>query len=437
VGIGPTCQHIVVVVWIDSICSGKVRLLGLAGGIKSVAVRHQSFEETALIRPKDKFWLIKRYRQKFGDPLAPKNKALKHRKVKLDGHIGVLVNGDDGEGPWDVERRSGGRFEKDSEESVGSSGGEEEVATDKFQTMRKKSRQQFAELAQGAMMDVLSAVVMTEEDHTKERDREQRRKGMAKKRAKKARSADHHKRRGFLVMDISSDASDSEEDATPHKKARMSRVSRDGGENNAASPSSKPAESEEVGNAAGSSSASMSSVIVAIGDDDGRKGAGAPSKDCLAMEAKLWKEFDTADEHSVFFCKASEVQKRLLVRWSNTARTRAASANDTSKKNLFEASGKRLQIMESGIKIHRAWQLRTGCQNKALIEFDSQWKVLEQFASSTPAQPFRCDFLWRLRLQIMADPVTVYHTHPQCCSFSDSCDLLIRWLDRLIWSISM
>jgi hypothetical protein len=403
VDLGPTCHLLVVVVWIDSICSGNDCSLALAGGIKSVAVRHQTFEETALIRPRDKFWPIARYRKRFGDPSAPKNKSLKHRKVKLDGHIGVIVPGDDGDGPWDVERRSGGRFEKDSEESVGSSGGEDEVATDKFQTMRKAERQEYAKLAQGAMMDVLQDVVMTEEDHTKEEAREQRRRAAAKKKSKQTRSAD--RRNGHLLeIDISDDATESEADATPHKKARLLRGGGgrpgDTGGGKAASSSSKPEET-----AGGGQAASLLSVVCV--DEADRKTCGAPNKDGLAVEAKLWKEFDTADETSVFFCKSSEVQKRLLVRWSNTARTKAAAAHDPAKRDTFEASGKRLQIMESGIKIHRAWQKRTGCQKKALIEFASQWQVLEQFAFSAPAQPLRCTFLWKLRLQIMV--------HPQCC----------------------
>jgi hypothetical protein len=280
VDLGPTCHLLVVVVWIDSICSGKDCLLALAGGIKSVAVRHQTFEETALIRPRDKFWPIARYRKRFGDPTAPKNKTLKHRKVKLDGHIGVIVPGDDGDGPWDVERRSGGRFEKDSEESVGSSGGEDEVATEKFQTMRKAERQQYAELAQGAMMDVLLDVVMTEEDHTKEKDREQRRRAVAKKKSKQTRSAD--RRNGqLLVMDISDDATDSEADATPHKKARLGRGPGGGGRGDtgggkAASSSSKPEET-----AGGGQAASLLSVVSV--DEADRKSAGAPNKDGLTI----------------------------------------------------------------------------------------------------------------------------------------------------------
>ncbi len=98
--------------------------------------------------------------------------------------------------------------------------------------------------------------------------------------------------------------------------------------------------------------------------------------------------------------KASDIKKKFLVRWANTARSKAETCND-EKKEQYEQAAKRLQIMESSIKLHRAWVFRSGCQEKAWADFEHQWQLLIQFAASTPVQIIRCDFLWELRLQIL------------------------------------
>ena len=95
------------------------------------------------------------------------------------------------------------------------------------------------------------------------------------------------------------------------------------------------------------------------------------------------------------------MQKRLLVRWANATRSKVEGTSDLAKKAMLEAATKRLQIMESAIKLHRSWIHRSGCQARAWADFESQWQVLTQFASSEPAQPFKCDFLWSLRFQIL------------------------------------
>ena len=65
------------------------------------------------------------------------------------------------------------------------------------------------------------------------------------------------------------------------------------------------------------------------------------------MEGKNWKEFAGADEHSFFFCKVSDVQRRLLVRWAGVAKNKGESCTESAKKSVFEKAGKRLGIMEN------------------------------------------------------------------------------------------
>jgi hypothetical protein len=102
-----------------------------AAGKKSVSVRKRQFNKTELIKPDNMFWPMARYRRKFGSPDLPKNKKLKHVRSKVNGVKGVVVPGDDGEGPFRLRSSEGVELQKDDEEDVGSSGGEDELAADR------------------------------------------------------------------------------------------------------------------------------------------------------------------------------------------------------------------------------------------------------------------------------------------------------------------
>jgi hypothetical protein len=57
-----------------------------AGGIKAVEVRKQDFDEMALVKPKDLFWPIDRYRKRYGSPNSAKNRRLKHKVTTVKGY---------------------------------------------------------------------------------------------------------------------------------------------------------------------------------------------------------------------------------------------------------------------------------------------------------------------------------------------------------------
>ena len=96
-------------------------------------------------------------------PARPRKK-LRHRKCIIDGIKGVTVPGDAGDGPWRLEHRSGVRIEKDNEEDVGSTDGEEEAANDKFNMLRAQQETTHAAIAQGALAAVLKTFVLSPED---------------------------------------------------------------------------------------------------------------------------------------------------------------------------------------------------------------------------------------------------------------------------------
>ena len=113
----------------------------------------------------------------------------------------------------------------------------------------------------------------------------------------------------------------------------------------------------------------------------------------------MWSDFRAADERSLFFSNSSDVQRRLLIRWAGTSKLKAASSTKHDERDVYERCTKRLQIMETAVKIHRAWTHRTGYPMKAYHLFDVSWKSLLQFSQCEPAEPMECPFLFDFRLQ--------------------------------------
>jgi hypothetical protein len=352
-----------------------------------------------LKRPSDKFFPLKKYRRLFGDPLSAKNKKLKHVVSVVDGIRGVVVPGEDSDDsqPWELINVNGKRIEHDESEDVGSDGGEDEVAAERFQILKDNETRAHAEIAQGAMMSILQTMELTTEERVKEQTQSAKKKSAKKRNKTKKNVKTQSTLKSFLGV-AEGDSDESDQDAGKQikhkaKKALLTvRVSAGG----AAAGSSSGAidvEQHEVVEEAGTE-----------GDNEGgpQKGRGAPKKDVLAMEANFWNEIVDADEHSVYFCKVSDVQRRLVVRWANTARTKAASCGDANLKAKYEGVAKRLQIIELIIALHRKWVQRSGDVARSYAEFESAFNVLETFAVAAPAQPLRCQFLWDLRLQTQA-----------------------------------
>lgn len=331
-------------------------------------------------------------------------KRLKHRKTTLDGLKGVLVPGDDGEMAFDLERRSGVRNEYDREESVGSSGGEEDIAASKFENLTARQNSLHAEAAQGAMQSVLAEFELDAEAQELELERMRKRKKTRKK--IKQNVADLLRGPSHFFGGDASSGSDAADTANSKvlKKVPKAGVRNKGTQE--VVPSivvvGEPANGEEHA-AQGSAEACVALAGEAPAGDDGedrRTVRGAPKKDCLQMEKTLWKDFRSADERSLFFSNSSDVQRRLLIRWAATSKLKAAASTRADERAVFERCTKRLQIMETAVKIHRTWTQRSGEPIKAYHQFDVSWKSLLQFAQCEPPEPMECPFLFDFRLQI-------------------------------------
>lgn len=357
-------------------------------GYKRVSVKSQRFQESSLIRPDDDFWPWQRYKKKFGSPDMPRNRELGHRRAVVDGHKGVIIPGDNGEGPWRIRNTSGVKLLQDKEEEVSSDN--ESMADQKFEDLKRQHVQDYKQVAVGAMANILKDFQLTEE----QADDEGRRQLVARKKRRqraKTKVSDEAKTRrrsrGMFSLALSEDETDDDDETPrPAKRSTGSQQSRNSG--------GKQSATKSTGGAAGG-------VKLEHADDgpdgESRRSRGKPASDCRQHADQLWRDFAVADENTLFFSSKSDVQRRMLARWISKASQRAVA--EGLEKQQFEMAKKKMQIMDQAIALHRKWVHRQDL-GKACIEVSGCWNLLSDFASAAPELPVRCGFLWHLMLQI-------------------------------------
>ena len=385
------------------------RRRGTASGHKRVAVRTQRYSNCELQRPDDLFWKLNRYKRRFGSPYAPKNKKLGHYISICEGIKGVIVPGDDGEMPFKIRRTQGTRLEKDKEEDCGSDSDDSELADDKFDDLVKQTDARYAELAQGAMNDLLKDFEMTADDTEKEKKRQEvaNRKRKSRKKKQTDKDADakkvQQKKNMFRAAD-SADSSEEDSDDAPKKKPKAPTSAKSGGANANAPPKSKKGSVSEslvvAGVALGSKKKSEEDDGSGSGDnEDGEpRGKGRPNKDCRNVAESIWVSFLKADETSAFFGPKSDVQRRMLGRWISKIGQKEISAK--GDRVSYEIGKKKLQLMDQAIALHRKWQQRSGDMTKIYVEYNEAWQLLVSFAVAEPVVEFRCPFMQHECLQV-------------------------------------
>ena len=379
-----------------------------AGSYKRVSVREQSFKETALVKPSDDFWEISRYRARFGSPSRAANKKLGHVKCRVGDHMGVIVPGDDGKGPWKLENRSGSRLELDKAEDVGSASDDEEAAEKKFADLAAQRKKEYREAAAGAMRDVLAACVLDEKGQEEEA---RRRAATRKKRASRKAKATREERRpafgqrGFLALADSQDETESAEE-TPAKRLKQGRSPATA--KAAASDQPKIKDSAvglAMGGATGADSVQNAAMAPGQGEggeagDEANRKRGKPALDSRQQANQMWAEFDGLgpEQPGIFFGPRSDVQRRMLARWIAKASDKACTVSDQEKAS-YELARKRMQLMDQCIAMHRRWTNR--CDNRqGIAEFEQSWNLMATFAEAAPTVQMRCKFVWNWHMQI-------------------------------------
>ena len=306
----------------------------------------------------------------------------------LDGVKGVIVPAEDPvDAPWFVEYRAGQRNEKDEEEDVGSDGGDEETAGTRFAGNVKHEKESFASLAQGAVQSILDTFALTEPEKAQ---------AASVRKIKKKRKAKDQSG-GFRPRLFGAARSDDESGEAPGTTKATSKAKA------ALAPGKCAGATSALKlSTAGCPTSGAGNVDPEPAEGSAKRQKGNPGKDVLALAQQIWTEFNVAEDGSKYFCKTSDVQGRLVVRWANTARSKGASSSDPNVKMRYDLVAKQLQVVESTIKLHRAWLHRTCETSKALMTFNTDFKVLTSFAESEPCVPFECEFIWDLRLQLLA-----------------------------------
>ena len=101
--------------------------------------------------------------------------------------------------------------------------------------------------------------------------------------------------------------------------------------------------------------------------------------------------------------------------------TKLVSATANLQPEYLETQ-KKLQIMDTCIKVQRAWQGRQD-RKRAADEFLQQMNLLIVFSEAEPKIDIPCEYMWDLRLQILAIRVTTGTSGVESASlvFDDYC----------------
>ena len=166
-------------------------------------MRNSKSQKSQLIRPDDDFWPLKRYKSKYGDPRDPANRKKGHVVSYQDGMKGVIVPGDDGDGPFKLRRLTETALGIHKEEDLGSNSSEEEEIGDrKFEEMAQQSQSAYASCAVGMLIGDLMKEVEVEAGQENKK---------AKKRPKKKKDPAQSKtrdKRAFAIAAMSDSDSD-------------------------------------------------------------------------------------------------------------------------------------------------------------------------------------------------------------------------------------
>ena len=288
---------------------------------------------------------------------------------------------------------------------MGSSGGEEELAENKYDGLSKKMAASYKSVAVGAMAAIL-AEAASEPTAEEGRKMEARSAARKKARAKKAPGVAQAKRsRGMFEIARSDDETDDSEEpmkkktrkdeSTPasSKKRKASEIAEDfpGKDRSTQLPSGDI----EVDSAGGGGEQYRRY-------QDGAGGLlpvrGAPKKDPRTIAEGQWDEFCQAKAESTFFGERSLVQRRLVARWLGRVGTLMLNA-DASNKDTYELAKKRLQMIEHGIGMVRSWATRRDMA-AGLAAFARDWDVLMTLSLSRPVVILACRHLWDLWFQV-------------------------------------
>ena len=428
-----------------------------SGGVSKLHLKQTTAHKQSLVRPEDDFYPLETYTRLFGCPKDSRNKKRGHRISCINGIRGVVVPGENSDKPWKLVRSVDGSIEMQEEHDNGD-GSDGEVEADvmqkKFGEIVDEQEQAYTQSAVGVMSTIFAKAgacptgtpapptVAPKVAHTVAVDEEggRKRPGGLKHTETQTHGKSNTRKIKHIAIGRGRVSEGFNRDGVLHVifiSAHLVVHSRDGfccvcmclcvclflctlqrrcafedAEDFTPSKSRRPASSGRVAISASSKSPNVKSskgpaiALSAISQIKGDQDDGTPSKrgrpelDILVITERQWEAFNSAQEGDLFFGERSYVQLRTIQRYALSAGQKVLHAS-AEKEPVYSESKKKFQIMESSIKLQRAWSQRKSL-HAAILEFTSSWDALISFCESAPVVPLRCGFIWHLRLHVCA-----------------------------------
>ena len=137
-----------------------------------------------------------------------------------------------------------------------------------------------------------------------------------------------------------------------------------------------------------------------------KRPAGRPSNPIEVIAEQLWKSLKTAGAGSLFFGEKSLSQLRSLQRYAVVAGQKMMTEKNTQTLQCLHLARKKIQVMDSLVRMFMAWQRRTGDNSAATASFCRSWDAMLSFAKvaedESPALRVECSFMYDLRLEVLA-----------------------------------
>ena len=408
-------------------------------GVHKTKLKVRNENRTKLIKPRDQFYPYDDYVAQFGDPLLPCNKKKGHHVSKVNGVRGIVVPGEHTGKPWEIERTIEHCLIKDDELEGANSDSDvdAEILEDKYCSMVEQEDEAYAASAVGMVASILALCAQVPDEAVQ-----------------KVNKPKTHKKRDALLLapEVGENrevaghhlAAGSDDDDAPASKTRRKVANRGGGaavhragpaggaarsgvavaaSSSASSSFSTPVKSEKPMDAdryCASVSPAASSVkhemvldspphALAVRSDvlqfDNEKtgAAGRPAANIESLTDASWATLCDADESSIFFGAKALAQSRSIGRYALKIGTKILSEKNVPRLRSLETTKKRLQVMDSLVKIYMAWEKRRSVEAGAAA-FVQSWDAMITFCKvvdNADAIMIDCPFMQDIRLQVL------------------------------------
>ncbi len=321
----------------------------------------------------------------------------------------MVVPGENTGEPWRIRRTHGDGIEKSQQHDLGDSSSEcdPQLIEDKHEALKKQRNDAYASAAVGIVHSILLKCAADVEPVEK----------VLNPKAQKRKEADildpevaPARKARSKFCSIMSDSSDAPNSKTkkPRSRAMVTTEPAHVMPHVAPSSSCKPLQEALVLGCA-PSTPPMAFPASGIAGAEGLAtektgGKGRPQVAVHILADQLWESLAISGEGSIFFGPKSMSQQRSLARYVNVAGQRIASEKNMERAAKLHEGRKKLQIMETLVRIYMNWQKRKSVSSGVPM-FCNQWEAMMAYCNMEDdcvrAVKLICPFMWETRLAVL------------------------------------